>query len=157
MKTPIKNAKISKKLISETNSSNGSKKTTVKKKVKSKTTKLDTLKEAMIQALESTLGIVTTAAKKIGIDRTTHYLWMQDENYKKRVEGIADIALDFVESKLHGQIAKGDTTASIFYLKTKGKQRGYIERTEIDHSIRKDTDIPVIGWSTTQEKKDAGK
>ena len=30
-----------------------------------------TLKKAMVEALEKTLGIVTTAAKMVGIDRTT--------------------------------------------------------------------------------------
>ena len=90
-----------------------------------------TLKRAMIEALEKSLGIVTTACKSVGIDRGTHYDWLQkDEDYKKAVLGIEDIALDFAESKLHKSIEKGSDTATIFFLKTKGKKRGYIERNE---------------------------
>ena len=64
-------------------------------------------KKRMIQALEKSLGIVTTAAKLIGIERTTHYLWMNtDPVYKQQVEEINDIALDLSESKLHSQIMK---------------------------------------------------
>ena len=98
-------------------------------------TDFDIRKKAMIEALEKSLGVVTTAAKQAGIDRTTHYVWMkEDEAYKQAVEDISDIALDFAESKLHKQIEKEDTTATIFYLKTKGKKRGYIERQEVEHS-----------------------
>lgn len=85
----------------------------------------------MIEALTKSLGIVTTACKTVNISRQTHYEWYKkDLEYKKSVDDIADIALDFAESKLHKQIDDGDTTATIFYLKTKGKKRGYIERTE---------------------------
>ena len=91
-----------------------------------KSTKSNIKKKAMLQALEKSLGIVTTAAKQVGIDRWTHYDWMKaDPEYKAAVEAIDDVALDFAESKLHGQIAKGDTTATIFYLNNKGKKRGY--------------------------------
>ena len=96
-------------------------------------TKSDNIKKkAMIEALTKSLGIVTLACKEVDIARQTHYRWMQeDEKYKQDVEDVADIALDFAESKLHKQIDKEDTTATIFYLKTKGKKRGYIERQEI--------------------------
>ena len=95
-----------------------------------------TLKKAMIAALEQSLGIVTTACKSVGIERNTHYNWIkEDEDYKAAVDSIQDITLDFAESQLHKQIKDGEVTSTIFYLKTKGKKRGYIERIENDLSI----------------------
>jgi hypothetical protein len=110
---------------------------------------MDVLKKKMIEALERTLGRVTEAAESIDIARSTHYDWMQkDPEYKEAVESIGEKALDFVESKLF-ELIDGpqreimtdagiqtikDTpnpTACIFYLKTKGKKRGYVERQEV--------------------------
>ena len=93
-------------------------------------------KEQMIKALEKSLGVVTLACKDVGIERSTHYDWYnKDEQYRKAVDDLADVALDFAESMLHKQIQDKDTTATIFYLKTKGKKRGYIERIEQDVNI----------------------
>jgi len=93
-------------------------------------------KKLMYEALRSQLGVVTSACKLVGISRQTHYRWLrEDENYKAWVEQIPDITLDFAETALLKQIKEGNTTAIIFYLKTKGKQRGYIERQEIDTKI----------------------
>ena len=89
-------------------------------------------KKAIIEALEKSLGVVTTACKTVGIGRTTFYGWLQDDpEFAKEVDDIQNIALDYAESQLHKQIGKGNTSATIFYLKTKGKKRGYIERQEI--------------------------
>ena len=33
----------------------------------------------MLEALEKTLGVVTSACKIVGIDRTTHYQWLKDD------------------------------------------------------------------------------
>ena len=86
-------------------------------------------KRAMLEALEQSLGVVTTACKKVGIGRTTHYLWMEaDEEYNHAVKEIEGVTIDFVESHLHKQIKDGNSTATIFFLKTKGKERGYIEQ-----------------------------
>jgi len=105
----------------------------------------DITKKAMIEALEKSLGIVTTACKTVGISRETHYRWTrEDENYKESVEGIADIALDFAESQLHKQIKDGEVSSTIFYLKTKGKKRGYIERTEQEVTISRPI---IIDWT----------
>jgi len=89
-------------------------------------------KKAIIEALEKSLGVVTTACKKVGISRSVFYLWMsEDKEFKKTVDDIQNIALDFAESQLHKQIGDGNTTATIFYLKTKGKNRGYLEGIDI--------------------------
>ena len=94
--------------------------------------KTDVQKRLMLEALTQSLGVVTTACKTVGIDRTTHYRWMrEDDQYKADVEDTKNIVLDFAESQLHKQIMDGNTTATIFYLKTQGKKRGYVEGQEL--------------------------
>lgn len=113
-------------------------------------TNSDINKKRMIEALSKSLGIVKTACEALPISRQTHYRWLEeDPQYKQAVEDIAEEAIDFAESKLFEKI-EGITvtngtddegkpriytvppsdTAIIFYLKTKGKKRGYVERTE---------------------------
>ena len=121
-----------------------------------RTTNTDILKKQLVEALEKSLGVVTSACKVVGLHRSTFYEWYKnDEQFQKEVDSIQDIALDFAESKLHKQIEKGDTTATIFYLKTKGKKRGYIERTEhqldIERPIFKNIDLDVQSDDSTEE------
>ena len=90
-------------------------------------------KEAVLEALEKSLGVVTTAVKSVGVARSTFYKWInEDEDFAKKVKDIDNITLDFAESQLHKQIQDGNTSATIFYLKTRGKKRGYIEKSELD-------------------------
>ena len=92
-------------------------------------------KKAVIEALEKTLGIVTQACKMAGVGRSTFYKWMDDdEEFRKQVQDIDNVVLDFVESKLHKQIDGGNPTSTIFYLKTKGRKRGYIETKDITNN-----------------------
>lgn len=112
--------------------------------------KSDTTKKAMLQALEQSLGVVTSACKSVGISRQTHYRWMsEDEEYKKGVADIENVALDFAESQLHKQIKGGNPTSTIFYLKTKGKSRGYVERQEIQHDGGEGLRIEIIDGDTS--------
>jgi len=100
--------------------------------------KSDTKKEAMLEALEKSLGIVTTACNAVGINRSTHYDWMKkDSDYASAVKAIEGRTLDFAESHLHKLIKDGNPTATIFFLKTKGKARGYVERQEIEVAEKK--------------------
>lgn len=88
-------------------------------------------KKRLLQCLEKTLGIVTAACKKANITRQTYYLYYRkDVDFANSVDEIQNMTLDFAEGKLLENIQKGSDTAVIFYLKTKGKKRGYIERTE---------------------------
>jgi hypothetical protein len=103
-----------------------------------KTTKTDTKKEAMLEALERSLGIVTTACNAVGINRSTHYDWLKkDSEYRDKVKAIEGRTLDFAESHLHKLIKEGNPAATIFFLKTKGKGRGYVERQEIEVAEKK--------------------
>jgi len=97
-----------------------------------KPTKSDILKKKLVKALEKSLGVVTTACKNVDVARSTFYDWYNDdEAFRKEVDSIGDIAIDFAERQLHKQIQGGNPTSTIFYLKTKGKKRGYVERQEI--------------------------
>ncbi len=81
-------------------------------------------------------GNITATCVALGITRKTFYSWK--EKYAKLKEAISDVdesKLDFAESKLMEHIDSGDITALIFYLKTKGKSRGYVERTENDLNV----------------------
>ena len=98
----------------------------------------DTKKGLMLEALEKSLGIVSTACKMVDISRQTHYAWLKaDEEYKSAVNSIQDSVLDFAESHLYKLVKEGNPAATIFFLKTKGKKRGYIERQEIEVTEKK--------------------
>jgi len=101
-------------------------------------------KKALLEALTKSLGIVTTACKQADVGRTTYYQWLrEDPEFKKAVADIKEVALDFAESQLHKQIQEGNTTATIFFLKTQGKSRGYVERQEIEMAEKK-----PLSWFT---------
>lgn len=88
-------------------------------------------KKKFIEALREGRGIITYACQKIGISRKTYYDWYQnDSEFKMLADEVNDTTIDVVESKLLSAINEGNLTAIIFYLKTKGKKRGYVERTE---------------------------
>tara|TARA_R110000744_G_scaffold275082_1_gene388046 strand:+ start:4508 stop:4912 length:405 start_codon:yes stop_codon:yes gene_type:complete len=107
-------------------------------------------KKKMLIALEKTLGIVTTACKKTGVSRTQYYIWLnEDKEFKKQVDAVEGIAIDFAESKLLENIKEQKETSIIFYLKTKGKKRGYIEKQEIDHTTKGES--INLGGTTTAE------
>jgi|TARA_R100000084_G_scaffold103202_1_gene59158 hypothetical protein len=89
-------------------------------------------KKKMLKALEKSMGIVTEACNKCGLSRTQHYKWLQDdEEYRNKVRDIDGIFIDFAETHLKEQIEKGSTPATIFYLKTRGKKRGYGDSLDI--------------------------
>ena len=108
---------------------------------------MDDIKKEIVNALSECYGIVTDACRKCGVARSTYYNWLkEDEEFKKAVDDTQEEAIDFVEGqlfkKIQGVSMFGDDgeemfhqapsdTAIIFYLKTKAKKRGYIEKTEV--------------------------
>ena len=90
-------------------------------------------KETLLQALENSLGIVSTACNRTGISRSSFYKWYkEDEEFRKKVDEIDNLKLDFVESKLFKNIENEKEKSIIFYLQHKGHKRGYIQRQNIN-------------------------
>lgn len=81
-------------------------------------------------------GIVSYSCQQTGISRSCYYKWMEsDPRFKEKAHEIEEETIDIVESKLLSAINNEDLTAIIFYLKTKGKKRGYVERVEQEVSV----------------------
>jgi hypothetical protein len=88
----------------------------------------------MIESMKKQLGIVTAACKESGISRQTHYRWLEESpEYKEEIDRIPELVVDFAENALFKLIQEKNPTAIIFFLKTKAKHRGYIEKSEIEH------------------------
>ena len=118
-----------------------------------KTEQTEHLKKALLKALEKSLGIVTTACKSVGVGRTTYYDWYKNDlEFKAKVDDVSEISLDYAESNLFKQIENGNTSATIFYLKTKGKKRGYIERQELVQRIDIEQELQELTNEQLQER-----
>lgn len=92
--------------------------------------------EKIIQIYEKKGCNITATCTALGISRKTFYEWK--EKKKKLAEGLEaaeEAIIDFAESKLVEHINNDDVQALIFFLRTKGKKRGYVEKTESDVNI----------------------
>lgn len=76
---------------------------------------------------------ITAACAALNITRQTFYnRKLKSKKLCEMIEDADESLLDFAESKLVEHINDGDVTSLIFFLKTKGKKRGYVERSEHD-------------------------
>jgi len=65
------------------------------------------------------------ALQKADVSRDEYVFWQDNIEFKRRLDLISDTSVDYVENKLLALINKNDLSAIQFYLKTKGKKRGY--------------------------------
>ena len=94
--------------------------------MKKQTNKVKIHKAQLLIALEKSLGIVTSACKEVGLSRNTYYNYYEnDDEFSAAVDAIGDITLDFAENQLFKKIKEGSERSILFYIKYKGKARGY--------------------------------
>jgi len=92
-------------------------------------------KEKLIKALIKHLGIVSKACEEVGISRNQFYIYCRtDAAFKQEVDDINEITLDFVEDKLFQNIKEGDRSSIMFYIKYKGRKRGYVDSSDVNIS-----------------------
>jgi len=86
-------------------------------------------------ALRASGGFVSYAAIMLGISERTIYNKLEKHPELKLAKAsIEESHLDLAESKLIEKVKAGELGAICFYLKCKGKGRGYIEKQQVEHS-----------------------
>jgi len=107
------------------------------------TNKTKLKKIQFIKNYKSELNI-STSCRAIGVSRQTFYEWIsKDKKFKREINEIEESIIDNVESKLMEKIESGDLGAIIFFLKTKGKKRGYTERIETENRKTNESQIKI--------------
>ena len=87
-------------------------------------------KERMLKALESSLGVITTALKATNLSRTNFYKWLkEDEEFKAKVEEIENIQKDFIKSKYYECVKDKVPSVVIHAAKTR---LGWNETNKLD-------------------------
>ena len=87
--------------------------------------------EEVANAIRDANGMVSAAARKLSVDRTTVYRYINKYvTVKNALDEARDSLLDMTEAQLFKAIKAGNVTAIMFTLKTIGKDRGYVERSQ---------------------------
>jgi hypothetical protein len=83
------------------------------------------------EAISSSYGFNTQTAKMLGVSYEAFKKELRSNpKLQKVVERVEEENLDYAESKLRCLIDKENVPAILFYLKCKGKKRGFIEGNE---------------------------
>lgn len=97
-------------------------------------------KEKFLEVFQKSAGLMVTACEKYGCSRAMIYeMCKKDKDFAERIEEIKEKMIDFAESQLYQNIKNGDTTSILFFLKTKGRARGYVEKHEV--AVESDEEI----------------
>lgn len=124
-------------------------------------------KELFRKVCEANAGIIGDVASALRVRRSTVYMWcskypefrqalddaretfldLAESNLRKLVAGVPAIETDENGNKrFAGWIERPSETAIIFTLKTRGKSRGYVERSEIAADVHLRGSINIREW-----------
>jgi len=80
---------------------------------------------------------ISEACKKSGINRHTVLTWKKkDQEFASKMWEIEESIADFVESQMLKQIRNNNPAMIMWFLETKGKNRGYTRKYEIDNNVK---------------------
>ena len=105
-------------------------------------------KDRILKALESSLGVITTALKSTDLSRTNFYKWLkEDKEFASQVEEIENIQQDFIKSKYYECVK--DKVPSVVIHAAKSRL-GWNEKPQLDITSGGDKiNMPVITFVDT--------
>lgn len=100
-------------------------------------------KKMLLEALKKTFGNISKACELAGISRAVYYQYYNsDKKFKESADEMPEFRKDFVENKLMKLINEGNVVATIFFLKTQAKDRGYEEGSKVQ--LIGDSNNPLV-------------
>lgn len=128
---------------------------TVKKSRKKKTVRQPAKRlkqKAFIDAFISGRYHIGEACSAVGISRSCFADWrLNDSQFQQNFSDAIESQLDGWEKALHKNILSGDTASIIFALKTKGKERGYVERENNNKKVAEYLEAVLADKMTARE------
>ena len=114
--------------------------------------KLNVTKEQLLEAIEGSQGLVSKIQRKLmaaigekiswdAVDRLIH----KYEEAEAAVKAEKEAMLDIAENNIFKDMVNGDTATSKWYLRMKGKERGYIETSEVQMASADPLNINLNG------------
>jgi hypothetical protein len=108
------------------------------------------------EALEKNDALISQSAKSLGISRQALSRRIhKNAELEAFLEDVRESTLDIAEGALFKAIRGGKAWAICFYLKCKGKRRGYIEKQELDLSTKED--LPKLSEEDRQLFREAAR
>lgn len=112
--------------------------------------------QQIADALTQSKGFVSVAARNLGCtDNTVRNYIDRYSVCRQAVIDARESMLDIAEGRLYQNVNNNDNTAIIFLLKTQGKSRGYVERTEITGKNGDDLRVKLTWGDGVDDDNDA--
>ena len=109
---------------------------------------------AVIELIDKHHGNLSVVSRALHVSRQTVYKFLSTHpTVQDALDEARERMIDNVESALYNQALGDNVTAQIFFLKTQGKKRGYVERQEHELS---GPDGKPIRVTTVEIEKDRG-
>ena len=101
-------------------------------------------KETVLEAIKGSAGLITTIQKRLSAAIERNIIWTCTKEYtekwpetKEAMEAERQTTLDVAEGTIVKEIYNNNAEMAKWYLRMKGKERGYVETQEI---LNKNTD-----------------
>jgi len=100
-------------------------------------------KKLAVKVYHLNAGSISRTCSILNMSTATFYLWYRsDEEFKERIDAADIQIIDLSKSQLLKNIEAGKEQSIMFLLKTKGKQFGYNEKTELESTIK--TEVKIV-------------
>lgn len=113
----------------------------------------------MLRAIENSQGLISKVQRKLESDMGEKICWDTVEKYihkwescEKTLRQEKNIVLDLAENNIIKELANGDTATSKWYLRMKGKERGYEDSSVVKIDSTDPLNINITGDTMTVEQ-----